>query len=96
MKRTITITVLLLMAAFPARWDPQIVVSASYRYGARAVERLGSVQKYLEARRTTTPVYYREGMNATVMAERRLQTSAGGQAIEALRVDTGTARIQTA
>lgn len=77
---------LLLVAAFPAPWDPQVIASASYRYGARGVERLGSVQSYLEARHTTTPVFYREGRNATVMAERRLQADAGGEAIEALQL----------
>jgi hypothetical protein len=70
---------LIVVGGFSASWEPRLVASASYRYGARGVERLGSVELYLAARRTTTPVFYREGRNATVMVERDRRRPRGGR-----------------
>jgi spermidine synthase len=76
---------MVVLGGFPATWDARIVASGLYRYGARTLERFGTIDQYLAMRRGLQPVLYREGRNATVYVERSLRSApAGGRPIETL------------
>ena len=86
-RQTLTLLLLGLMVVaggFAATWDPRIVVAGLYRYGARSLQRFGSTDGYLAARRSVLPVFYLEGREATVMVERSDQPALGQVAGEGL------------
>ncbi|MGH9750085.1 MAG: tetratricopeptide repeat protein, partial [Candidatus Polarisedimenticolia bacterium] len=69
---------------YPASWDPRLVASGLYRYGARSLERFGSAGEYLAARQRLELIFFREGRESGVIVERSAQTSATRGAAEAL------------
>ncbi|MEE9472201.1 MAG: tetratricopeptide repeat protein, partial [Gemmatimonadota bacterium] len=86
-RTTVSFMLLALMVAvglFSARWDPQLISSAFYRYGARAIQRFGSPSGYLSARRSVQPIHYHEGVNSTVMVEQSFVQSPGNTPVEVL------------
>ena len=86
-RTTVSFMLLALMVAvgmFSARWDPQLISSAFYRYGARVIERFGSASGYLAARRSVQPIHYREGVNSTVMVEQSFVQTPGDTPVEVL------------
>jgi Tfp pilus assembly protein PilF len=90
MRATVTMVLLGLMIALglvAASWDPRVVASAPYRYGARSLERFGSAADYFAGRRRIDLLFYREGPDATVTVERSLQAASGAGDALALTVD---------
>jgi spermidine synthase len=76
---------MVVLGGFPATWDARIVASGLYRYGARTLERFGTIDQYLAMRRGLQPIFYREGRNATIYVERSLRSGpAGSRPIETL------------
>jgi spermidine synthase len=71
----ILLGLMIILGAFPASWDPRIIDAGLYRYGARSIERFGSVQEYLEARQGIDLLFYHEGKESSVMVERTLRPS---------------------
>jgi spermidine synthase len=85
-RRTVALSLLGLMVVlggFPASWDPRVVASGVYRYGATALAQLGSAGSYLAQRRAQglDVIFYREGRNSSAMVEMS-QRAAPGQAPE--------------
>ena len=68
---------MIVLGAYPASWDPRIIDAGLYRYGARSIERFGSVQEYLAARQGIDLLFYHEGMESSVMVERTLRPAEG-------------------
>src|SRR5439155_891765 len=65
------------LGAYPASWDPRIIDAGLYRYGARSIERFGSVADYLAARQGIDLLFYHEGKESSVMVERTLRPAEG-------------------
>ena len=86
--RTTLVLVLLglmvILGGFAAAWDPRVVASGLYRYGTRALTRFGSVEEYLKARQSINVLFYREGVNSSVMVEETLLPTPGLPPVEAL------------
>jgi spermidine synthase/tetratricopeptide (TPR) repeat protein len=79
-RQTFTLLLLGLMVVvggFAATWDPRVVAAGLYRYGARSLQRFGTSEGYLAARRSVLPVFYQEGREATVVVERSDQLAFG-------------------
>jgi spermidine synthase len=75
---------MVILGGFAAAWDPRIVASGLYRYGTRALTRFGSVEEYLAARQSINVLFYREGVNSSVMVEETLLPTPGLPPVEAL------------
>ena len=72
-----------LVGLYPDAWDPRLVAGGIYRYGASAIERFGSTDRWLEGRRRgEAPLFYREGSEAVIVVERSIQASRGLEPIE--------------
>jgi tetratricopeptide (TPR) repeat protein len=79
-RNTIALSLLgmmLVIGGFPASWDPRLVASGLYRYGARSLERYGNTEEYLSVRRGIEVAFYKEGRDASVVVERTVQRSPG-------------------
>ncbi|MEK7282317.1 MAG: hypothetical protein AAB249_00775, partial [Acidobacteriota bacterium] len=87
MRTTLVLVLLGLMVSlggFAAAWDPRVIASGLYRYGTRALARFGSVDDYLAARQSVNVLFYREGINSSVMVEETLMATPGLPPAEAL------------
>ena len=87
LRTTLVLVLLGLMVAlggFAAAWDPRVIASGLYRYGTRALARFGSVEDYLAARQSVNVLFYREGINSSVMVEETLIATPGLPPVEAL------------
>ncbi|HYV86680.1 MAG TPA: CDC27 family protein [Patescibacteria group bacterium] len=77
------LALMVVVGGFPASWDPRIVAGGLYRYAARAPERLGSTDAWLQGRlRAEAPYFYREGSEACVVVERSVQSLPGMPDVE--------------
>ncbi|MFQ5877147.1 MAG: CDC27 family protein [Acidobacteriota bacterium] len=86
-RTTFSLSLLLLMVLLGLRaasWDPRLVGSGFYRYGAASLARFGSVDRLRAARRGAEVPFYREGRNSTVMIELAYEASPGLPPTEAL------------
>ncbi len=68
---------MIVLGVYPASWDPRIIDAGLYRYGARSIERFGSVQEYLATRQGIDLLFYHEGTESSVMVERTLRPAEG-------------------
>src|SRR6266850_2302772 len=68
---------MIVLGGYPASWDPRIIDAGLYRYGARSIERFGSVADYLAARQGIDLLFYHEGKESSVMVERTLRPAEG-------------------
>jgi spermidine synthase len=87
MRTTLVLALLGLMVilgGFAAAWDPRVVASGLYRYGTRDLKRFGSVEEYLSARQSVNVLFYREGINSSVMVEETLLPTPGLPPVESL------------
>jgi spermidine synthase len=77
------LALMVVVGGFPASWDPRVVVGGLYRYAARAPERNGSTDAWLQGRLgAEAPLFYREGSEACVVVERSIQSLPGMADVE--------------
>ncbi|HEU4401273.1 MAG TPA: tetratricopeptide repeat protein, partial [Candidatus Polarisedimenticolia bacterium] len=80
---------MIVVGSHAASWDPRLVASGLYRYGARGLERFGSPAQFLASRQGIEVPFFHEGTDSCVTVERTVLNAPGVGATEnlALTVD---------